>query len=60
MKKKCLSLLLALALILSLAACGGNSASSQDPAPTPQDGAAEPSGEPAGFQPLTYDEDAIY
>ena len=61
MKKKCLSLLLALALVLSLAACGGgNNTPTQDPAPAPSDGAAEPSGEPAGFQPLTYDEDAIY
>lgn len=69
MKKKCLSLLLALVMLLSLAACGGNNQTpAQDPSSTPPADAqqpsdepgGEPAGEPEGFQPLTYDEDALY
>lgn len=40
MKKKLLALLLACAMVLSLAACGGSAASSAEAAPTPAEGSA--------------------
>jgi len=63
--KKILALILALALALSLAACGGGKDSeppAQDPADTqqPADSQDSPDAEPAGFQPVTYDEDTLY
>lgn len=64
MKKKLLCLALALAMLLSLVACGNKNepADTNNPDTPPADtntGDDAPA-EPAGFQPLTYDEDEIY
>lgn len=45
MKKKFLTLLLALAMVLSLAACGGDSASGDDSTPPPAENAGDTSGD---------------
>ena len=68
MKKKFLCLVLALAMLLSLVACGGNnntpSNDNQEPAPTTDDNnTPEPAPTddgPAEFQPVTFDYDTLY
>ena len=65
MKKKFLCLILALAMLLSLVACGNNNTpgNDQDPPPanTDNNDATPPSDDgPAEFQPATFDYDTIY
>ena len=58
--KKFLSLVLALAMVFSLAACGGSPAANSNP---PADNSIAPSedvGEPAAFTPVTYDYETLY
>ncbi len=58
--KKFLSLVLALAMVFSLAACGGSPAANSNP---PADNSSAPSedvGEPAAFTPVTYDYETLY
>ncbi len=55
--KKFLSLVLALAMVFSLAACGGNTETSNPPADN--SGAPESQG-PAEFVPMTYEDRAVY
>lgn len=59
--KKFLSLVLALAMVFSLAACGGNgdTPASNPPADNSQ-APSQNAGEPAAFTPVTYDYEAIY
>lgn len=67
MKKKLLCLALALAMLLSLVACGGNNNTPADDQPqdtnTPAEDNTTPDAEPAGdgeLVPYTYDEDEVY
>ena len=69
MKKKFLSLVLALMMLLSLAACGGNNNTPAEPTPdTPpadtqppaDDTQTDAPAEPGAFQPVTYEEEAVY
>ena len=67
MKKKFLCLALALAMLLSLVACGGNNNTPADDQPqdttTPADDTTTPDAEPAAageLVPYTYDEDDVY
>ena len=66
MKKKFLSLALALVMLLSLAACGGDNNTpatdgnkNPDTPPTEDNNTGTPA-EPEGFQPMTYDEEEVY
>ncbi len=66
MKKKFLSLALALVMLLSLAACGGDNNppatdgnKNPDTPPTEDNNTGTPA-EPEGFQPMTYDEEEVY
>ena len=65
--KKFLSLVLALAMIFSLAACGGNNNQAENnnnpPANSNNDNSSNDDNnvsEPAGFSPVTYDYEALY
>ena len=65
MKKKFLSLALALVMLLSLVACGGNNNTPADDNKTPdtppvEDNTPDTPDEPAGFQPVTYEDNAVY
>ena len=64
MKKKFLCLILALAMLLSLAACGGNNntpAEPTDPTPPAADDTTTPSDDgTVEFQPYTYDDETVY
>ena len=66
MKKKFLSLALALVMLLSLAACGGDNNppatdgnKNPDTPPTEDNNTGTPA-EPEGFQPVTYEDSVVY
>lgn len=60
--KKFLSLVLALAMVFSLAACGGQPAANSNPPAEGSDAPAQTdnAGEPAAFTPVTYDYEELY
>lgn len=58
--KKFLSLVLALAMVFSLAACGGSPAANSNPPAENSSAPSENVDEPAAFTPVTYDYETLY